>query len=509
LIDFVYARDSANKNTNIASYSIQENSVSITYTGAADLEREGFTIGFGQNVFATKGTYSSSGNVNDGIHVTWQAPPLLSTVEGFNPRYTVYRRAVGDTWQSVTTVNAPVYIDTSTDLRGNAIEYVIGISNGSGNPTQPQLSKRFIDFCNTLRDDRDRPNMLGFMLGMVRMHSVSRGELPDVNAQFGEQVTWRSSGINNPNLSHYNAWGIEGYTIYVMNRNIDNNWHEIFDTTEITNHIYQDKILTPHNTPSVNNNVGVSRNLLFVLRDYKHFFKVRSYVMFNDVKIYSPDPVWTYQYDFGRNQADHIAASVRMQNEYVMWGARQVTANEFIAICTLFMARGIQRVNGNSWNTAFTGFPYFDRTANASPGLGGSGNIHAGSNFGVTEWTFTFNNYKDDIQARCGQWLTFISINGRTRARTSASNQFPQRYREYDGNAWLDITGPWDTPNLYTGRIKVGTGSDNNANNLHWGSGQIRIIYPSGTSEQNHSFRGQDTPLQYSGQGSERYHAWR
>ena len=504
-VDFIYNRDGSNKNTSIDSYSVRDNTDEIKYTGAAALEREGFTVGFGQNVTATKGTYASSGNVNDGIRVTWSAPPRLSTAAGFTPRYTVYRRtAAGSQWSPVTSVENTSIVDTPQE-RGVAYEYAVGISNAGNNASVPHNSRRFIESCVAQRDERNRLKMLGYMLSQVKMESVSRNELRDSLNNLAEEVRWYSGGISNSYNSDERNWGVDGYDVFVMNRNIDANWHRIADMTNIPNEINV-KIMVSN----VKGGDTLEDGLLKVLRDYKHFFKVRSYVKNEDnEKIYCPDPQWTYQYRWGTNSAAHIAASEQMQNDYVKWGARQVTANEFIRISTLYVARGLSRVNGNAWNTG-----YWARTENASTSRGGSGSIKAESNFGVTEWELTFSNYKDDLQVRTNnEWMTFITVNGRTRARTSATNQFPQRYREWNANTpeWLDIIGPWDTPSLYTGKIRIGTGTDNAANNLHWGSGRISIQYPNGTATQDISWRGEDTPLPFSGRGNDRFEqdAWK
>jgi hypothetical protein len=509
-INFVYSKDSStNKNADISYYTIQENSSLIKYTGAiAALEKnngEGFTIGFGQNVTAAKGTYASSGNVNDGIRITWSPPPRLSTVPGFNPRYIVYRKASGGIWETVKSdgIDSLQYIDVPS--RGIAYEYVIGITNGSaGGGSDPRASGRFIEQCYTQRDERNRPKMLGFMLDMVEMQSVSRRELK-VGNDFAEEVNWVSAGIKNSDNTN-NNWGIDGYEVYVMNRNVDTAWHLIKNVSynEIPDQIAQSVYVT-------NNS-----NLLKVLRDYKHYFKVRSYVLNDDNdKIYCPDPPFTYQYWLNNSVKDQ-------ETKYVKWGARQISADEFIQISTLYMAEGIERVNGTAWNTG-----YFGRSANSSGNYGASGSLYAESNFGVTSWELEFRNYRGDLQTRAGDWQTFITIQGGVWAGTGASNQYPQRYGWSPGSwgnklkGFMTITGPSDTPGLYSGKIAIGGGND-----LAWGTGGfIYVNYPTANMNTTHAsdsanpktpceripYRGQDTPLVFTGQGDKRYQqeTWR
>ncbi|MDR0456887.1 MAG: hypothetical protein LBH20_09435 [Treponema sp.] len=505
-IEFVYGKDGNNKNTDIAYYTIQENSSPITYTGAiAALEKnngEGFTIGFGRNVIATKGTYKStpSGNVNDGVKITWSPPPRLAAVAGAaNLRYTVYRRESGmSDWDTLKTdVTVPEYIDVQlpNEGRGRAHEYFIGITKaGATVASDPRNSRRFIDLCYTQRDEMNRPFMLGFMLEMVKMESVSRNE-QKVGNDFAEEIKWKSAGIKHRDGVGY-KWGINGYELWVMNRNIDAEWHLMKEIP------YNDILDQLDQNIMVTNSTG----LLKVMRDYKHYFKVRSYVLNDDnEKIYCPDPPFTYEYWVGSSTTGYLK---NQETDYIKWGARQITTTEFIKIASLYVADGLDRVNGTSWNTG-----YFGRTANASGNYGTTGSVKADSNFGVTSWDFNFQNFKTDMQVRTGEWQTFITITGTVWAGTGASNQYPQRYGD---QGFVSIKGPSDTPTLYTGQIIFGT---QGAADLYWdgnpSGGNIRsrvaVIYPSTTARQNIPFKGEDTALPYSGKGDKRFQldAWR
>jgi hypothetical protein len=506
-IKFTYDKHHTNANTGINSLTIQENKDLISYSGAAALEKTGFTIGFGQNVVATKGTYIKSpssnpiDNVNDGVKITWTLPPELAKVPGFSPRYTVYRRESGSNsaWETLKfDVSAREYIDVQlpNEGRGRAHEYVIGIANGStGGSSDPKSFKRFIDQCYADRDDRNRPLMLGFMLEMVKMESVSRND-QRVGNDFAEEVKWKSAGIKNSSSTD-NNWGIDGYTVYVMNRNIDREWHEI---ANIPYSNIRDQIDQSVQVTNVKGGNTLEGGLLKIMRDYKHYFKVRSYVLNESDKIYCPDPPFTYEYWVGNEKSGSLK---NQETDYVKWGARQITATEFIKIATLYISDGIDRVNGNSWNTG-----YFGRSANASGNYGTTGSVSADSNFGVTSWDFSFQNFKTDLQVKTGEWQTFITVTGTIWAGTNASNQYPQRWGD---NGDISIKGPSDTPSLYSGAIRIG-GSGRGYRDLYWGSGDISVKYPSGTSDQKiTTLRGQDTPLLYSGQGDKRFQqdAWK
>lgn len=491
------------------SYTLQENDEDITLTGIPIIEKIGHSTGFAENVTATKGTYASSGNINDRIRITWSKPARFADA---GLQYFVYRRPYNGNWELVEGPTG-AFERIETPSRGIMYEYAVSVGYVlTGNtptytPSLPQNSPRYVEWERTKKNNKDIPKFQGFIQD-VKMHSVSRGEDAEVNAVLGERVTWHTP------LDHNKA--IDGYTVYLMNRNINANWHVIAGETDSPQipsvpaqytGATQSLLLTPSNTRSVNNTVNVSRNLLFVLRDYKHFYKVRSYVL-NDAgtRIYSHDPAWTYEYRWGTTQATHIAASEQMQNDYVKWGARQINDTEFVKIATLYVSRGFERY-GTGW--PITGGT---KTYNASTNMGGSGSWQiAYSGAGPVTWTFTFNNYKDDLQTRVNDWVTFVTISGATRANAATGSAYPRRYRAYDDNTWLYVIGPWDTPHLYNGQIQIGYGSDNASTNLFWDSGQVKIVHPSGTSARNISFKGSDTPLAFTTRGDNRLNGndWR
>jgi fibronectin type 3 domain-containing protein len=531
-IEFAYNKDSSNKNTGINFYTIQENGV-VKYSGAADREKAGFTIGFGQNVTATKGTYvsgiynESTNNVNNGVRLTWSPPPRLPG--GFNPKYTVYRRETGGSkWDKITDVNVNEYSETQQERRrGIAYEYVIGIT-GSGGSSDPSTNQRFIDNCYKQLDDKGRPKMLGFMLNYVEMDSVSRNE-QKVGNDFAEEVKWFSAGIEHRDGTGY-KWGIDGYEVWVMNRNIDDGWHKIADIPYARIPDLLNQSIKVTNVAGGNTNVeGVKileGGLLKVWRDYKHFFKVRSYVLNNNnEKVFCPDPNWSYTYKFGTTETSHIAASNSMQDEYVKWGARQITSDEFIKIVSIYAGRGI--CDSGRWQSG-------SATSNASTTWGGSGKVDQVYSYDANTTctrNFKFSNYKQDLQNKTGQWITFITINGNIWSHCITIFAYPFRYGE-DG--WVTIKGPWDTPDLYTGQIKFGANknlSNQNNGGFSWnGNGglatsispgdgsatgtitaRIAVKYPGtvanpgAAAEVQLAYRGSQTALQFTGQGDNRY----
>ena len=499
-IEFAYDKNAANKNTNIASYTLQENGAGIIYSGAAALEQEGFTFGFGQNVTATKGTYASSGKINDGIRITWSAPPRLISVAGFTPRYTLYRRITGgSSWVPVTSINnTTVYVDSPQE-RGVAYEYMVGIGSAEGsNVSQPQHSNRFLALCASQRDERDRPNMLGYMLDVVRMESVSRNELRDSKNNFAEEVRWYSAGISNSYDSQNFNWGIDGYEVFVMNRNISAGWHTIADMTGIPNQI--------NLNVRVSNTAGgdtLQSGLLKVLRDYKHYFKVRSYVLKDNEKVYCPDPEWNYEILFAQaaNRSNQDRANF-LETDFVKWGARQIDHTEFAKIANLHIAWGIQGAAGSvrsGWTTRWSWIRWSDQGSNNGSG----GRVGIETSFGVGQWWFNIQNFKPDFDTNANRnnftySVTFLTIDTGSQnsnkiiyADTNASSQFPQWYGR-DGNYgsdFADIKGPSCVAPLYSGQLRY--------NSFSWTGGNVEVRYPAGSASVNITNSQANSPLPF------------
>jgi hypothetical protein len=103
--------------------------------------------------------------------------------------------------------------------------------------------------------------------------------------------------------------------VYLLNRNV-NNGRQWIECDSVSG-----------NTLSVL--IANTNNRLKVLRDYKHYYKVRSYVLNEDGnKIHGPDPMPTYTWTTD-------------PEPYVKWGARQISTDEFAAITALSIGTGM------------------------------------------------------------------------------------------------------------------------------------------------------------------------
>jgi hypothetical protein len=470
---------------NSVTYTLTDGSGAIAYSEAATLEKTGFTYGFAQNVTATKGTYASSGNVNDGIQITWEAPPLLAGT-GVTPQYTLYRRAYNaSTWLHESNfIEDTVFNDLAGEetARGIVYEYAVGI-NGS----QPHTLGRFINDSRTPVDAKGIPNVYGYIQDMVKLQGVSRNEIK-VGNEFGEDITVINGGIKNGGTD--TNWGIDGYTVYVMNRNINGNWHIITDVAAATS-------TSATQVVRVTTGMGTAdgRDLLRVMRDYRHYFKVRSYVLNNGVKVYCPDPVWNYETLFVANRTNQNAANF-LEIEYVKWGARQITVEEFARIATLPIAWGIHHRNGTRSGWYLHGWGEYTMGGNN----GSSGGVASESTNAALRWWWDFNDYKPDLDTRANKhpdgfagfyeknnnhgWnyeysVIFLTIHTGSRGSNSmmfasapVSWNYPNMYgvRNSYGTVPFDIKGPPNVNDMYTGKMRF--------DNFTLSGGAMVVKYP-------------------------------
>ena len=420
---------------------------SVTYNNLPYSRTSAF--GYGWNITATKGTYASkqaeSGKLleNDSIYITWKKPHLYVNQ---NPSYAIYRREENSsTWTKIgTTQNTLSYVDTAVD-EGVVYEYQVGLISGHLK-SDPSADNEYITQSDTLKDSKYTEEKLasGFILPMPEMISASR------NARAGntELISWLSAQVGKVNNRM-----IDGYAIEVYNNNIDANWHLIksFDIADLGKSNYEF-------AKEVDNSSG----LLKVLRDYKHYFRVRAFTKQDEKYCYSPTPDYTWS-DGG-------------ETEYVKWGTRQITAQEFCKMANLVITYGLRLVNGDSWNTG-----YFGRSSDAaSPG---SGSVHAESNFGVTKWDIEYNNFTQALNTKTGKTFTFLTVSGTLNPKTGATNQYPKSYDS--GTIVISSNAP---NNLYDGSITY--------SGLTKSGGSMSVTYNGTTSSFGYSG---NSPLPFTG----------
>jgi hypothetical protein len=297
----------------------------VTYiNNTIDMVKDtGRLYGFGENVRATKGSANTEINgetVNDRIEVLWNVPARFN--DG-NTRFFVYRKpeASEGGWTLLTPSAIPTasYTDGLSGglvppQAGIAYEYCVGLTRTtvSSGASRPDQNARYLESCQGLVD-ADFPSetaMTGYILGNAVLVSASRNIQGSDAAGYYETLSWSSAGIDNSAAARKNR-GITGYLIQVKNSNVNGGAWTNFKT-----------LAAGADNVDMTENLDNSGGLLKVLRDYRHYFRVRTYYDDNGVFIYSlppPDPAY----------------AAGGENSWVKWGARQITKKEFAAVTSI------------------------------------------------------------------------------------------------------------------------------------------------------------------------------
>lgn len=432
----------------------------IAYQDADKNYVVGSAIGYGLDVKATKAESA------DTVTVTWTKPYLEDNTK-LAP--VVYRKASSDPsgkWEaitpSITNTEATVSIAAETaDTKHKAFDYIVKYEEQSSFEGNPHPY-----YVESLKGDGQEAANKGYYF-TIQGADASKREI----AGNAEELTvtaydWKERK-NGP----------EAYKVYIKNNNIDGEWH-LVATVPVTDKGYgaiieeNDTGITVSNpagtilrfTPEFTD--GVHTKYLKVLRDYKHYYKIEAVRTITD--------------------SDGVETEITavLGDDDSIWGARQITAKEMVKAATLAMSDGLYLVNGTAWNTANNSIFDFTRNENAvSPG---TGSVYAECDFGVKNWDIVYTNYKPALQSKGGSKNTFLTINGMLNPKTSAVNQYPQKY---ESSNYLDVSGPTDVNGMYTGKIKF--------NSLTKSSSQgISVQYPEGSSD---VILGDVSPLPFSG----------
>ncbi|MDR1899336.1 MAG: hypothetical protein LBQ55_04950, partial [Treponema sp.] len=377
--------------------------VSYSAASMAALEKTGRALGFVFDVTATKGTYSSGGDsVNDGIGISWTRPDYLPA----GTKYQVFRRreASSNDWDPITTspITAAEYEDKYGDsggpVDGTVYEYVVGVSlNGSN--SRPDQNARFINQSRTVADE-DFPaerKMSGFVLPRPTMISASRTvNLDPVSGKYYEIVKWNSVGVDSLSSDLKNR-GVSGYEIQVRDQSGERAWQALqtvlLETDDDKNRL--------EFTANLFNDTG----LLTVLRDYRHYFRVRAFVSHGG-RVYSRAP---------ENPSATLDGT---ENDYVKWGVKQISAQEFAALTSLTIGSALQAVGT----------------------LGSSSSASQ---------TVTLN-HTPFFQTAGGSLTVNVSISGTLARYVSNINSYAAASLNFTGNVTSEDGAP-----LYSGTVKI------------------------------------------------------
>ena len=445
-------------------------SVSVTYENLPYTRSS--TIGYAWNITASKGwqtqeLLNTNSTTNNSIYITWKKP-----VSNLKPEYNIYRREERKpnedkedrhNWKLIKEKESKMsYIDTNV-TPGVVYEYQVGLHTIVGE-TNPCSDTEYVEYSDLNKDTKytEEKSACGFILPKPLMKSASRDARPGNT----ELITWFSAKVGDINNRM-----IDGYAIEVYNNNIDASWHEIAKF-EIGSDL--DKSLYEF-AKEVDNTSG----LLKVLRDYKHYFRVRAFTKQDGKYCYSPEPLILYDYNYeedGETKTKQVPITfLEGEDDYVKWGCRQITAQEFCKMANLVITYGLRLVNGDRWSWTST---LFESSKNASEP--GSGKVSTKSNAGVSKWTIKYQNYKPALNSKAGQIFANKIINGTLKPKTKLTSEYP---RSYDSDE-ITINVP---ETLYNGSITY--------SGLTKSSGSMQVTY-----------NGTTTYLGYSGNSPLPFH---
>ncbi len=461
-----------------------------SYKNVQQAADTGYALGLPQEVRASKGwgRTDDESSVNDCIEITWE--PTEWKPDGKTLTYDIYRKEGTAEWKLLeANISGSVYND-DTAAPGIQYAYAVRTKATGAESILPHehvtVSGKYTGYMDAVLaqyepDIQGQRLYQGYMLGQPKVTSVSRGEQTR-GTEYAETVSWSTKGLD--------SLPIAGYRIEVYNTNIDDRWHAVMDVEAESTGGAAAKDLSAQVTNSDRATGETEENLLKVLRDYKHYFRVRTYTTNEDGEtIYSKEPEWTWT-DGG-------------ENEYVKWGARQITAEEFARAATLAMSIGMQRswnlrsnIENDRWSAVHDGKTYTE----SAPGHGTSFFDAAGGGLGIIGSNVVHNteysDYTPVLTAKNGAQVAFLTVNGKLTGETWSKTAInpPVEYHNYEQA--MQITGPAELNGLYSGEILFNwLNGDTSFDSESSGKG-IKVTYPAHSEQQ---IFNNITPLPFSG----------
>lgn len=378
---------------------------------------DGTTKGYAWNVKATKGTYSENGE-NTGVKLTWTRPWAMP-----EHSYTVFRsESTKSNWEALSATvdkNTTFFIDKEA-TPGVMYQYMIA---PAVNETEfhPYENAAYEEHFNKIQDEKYIGERLanGFMLPQIKINVTKQ------NPQTSVAMAW-----NAPETAGQKNYLFEGYVIEVLNNNIDDQWHEVTTLTFDKEGVER----SPSYTYSVRNQ---ENNLLKVLRDYKFYFRIRTYITDdNGDRLLSKLPDYTW--------------SDGVETEYVKYGMRQVSLEEFAKMALVNLVEPQETYRGNDG--------YYSTRGEIKVPQNGNEKAFNSSNQGAgpTYYSSDYNSYTAQPLTRAGRRVSGLTLQGKLQGdkSTALGTAFPRRW--WSGNTKGD--DPFITvtyPGYGTGTIKL------------------------------------------------------
>lgn len=398
------------------------------WNNAAAVMQTGYTLGLpeAKDIRGSKGWGATEKDgIKESTHVTITWTPPKQKPENTEIRYRIWRTPQGQNdWKNISGdehITALSWDDVSAEP-GIVYEYAVSTWTATTRSTEPASHPLYLKTISTVYDEEAQGmfNNTGYKLGRPVI-DVSRDEQKQGEV-YAEKITWSAGGNEKLNT--------EGYLIEVRNNNIDDQWHEVKDIAA-----EEVKTTTEFYVTAADIAIDGTENILKVLRDYKHYYRIRAYITRDGEKIYSEIPVeWSEGID----------------TDNMTWGARQITAEEFAKMTFIGIARAIEESRGTpsgNWDDG-------DKRTLTNFETDGKFNL------GPSDMTFffTYNGYIPEIKAASGNLVPGIKLTGTITCRGGLMGQFPKRYwtgRNDDtitdiigeyiiGQGSLSMTGGWN-----------------------------------------------------------------
>lgn len=365
---------------------------SVTYQDAGKNYVVGSAIGYGLDVKATKAESA------DTVTVTWTKPYL-----GDNTKLApvVYRKASSDSsgkWEAITpsTTNTKATVSIAsekTDTKHKAFDYIVKYEEQSSFEGNPHPY-----YVESLQGDGQEAANKGYYFTILGADASKREIAGNAEELTVTAYDWKERK-NGP----------EAYKVYIKNNNIDGEWH-LVATVPVTDKGYG--VITGGNDTgiTVSNPAGtilrftpeftddVHTKYLKVLRDYKHYYKIEAVRTITD--------------------SDGVATKIStvIGEDDSIWGARQITIDEFARAAIIGMSTGMEKERGDK--------------GSGSDGNGLDGMKSTSSYNAATDYTLTFK-YDDYIAVhttRSGKEAYAVSINGTLKARGGRAGAYQTQY---------------------------------------------------------------------------------
>lgn len=364
----------------------------VIYQDADENYDTGSAIGYGLDVKATKAESA------DTVTVTWTKPYLEDNTK-LTP--VVYRKASSDPsgkWEaitpSITNTTATVSIASEkTDTKHKAFDYIVMYEEQSSFEGNPHPY-----YVESLKGDGQEAANKGYYFTILGADASKREIAGNAEELTVTAYDWKERK-NGP----------EAYKVYIKNNNIDGEWH-LVATVPVTDKGYgaitggNDTGITVSNpagtilrfTPEFTDDVHTK--YLKVLRDYKHYYKVEAVRTITD-----SDGVET-------------KISTVLGDDDSIWGARQITIDEFARAAIIGMSTGMEKERGE--------------IGSGSDGNGIDGMKSTSSYNSATDFTLTFkyNNYGAVHTTRSGKEAYAVRINGTLKARGGTKLAYQTHY---------------------------------------------------------------------------------